>query len=569
LKFSETISYAVLSASNRRGLKNLLRRRKSKMAVEGYFRNLSIARRFMFTEQGENMKIKFFLAFLFLTLAAGVFAQGVPAPRTLRLQPFLTNLSSPVFITHAKDGSRRLFVVEQRGLIKVVQPGSNTATNFIDLSSKVSQAGSERGLLGLAFHPQFSTNSYFFVNYTRQSDGATVIARYRATNNNTVGDLNSERIVLVIPQPFSNHNGGMIEFRNDNGVNNLYIGMGDGGSANDPQNHAQNINSLLGKFLRITPDLSENLALPPYTIPADNPFVGTNGADEIYAVGVRNPFRWSFDRANPSQLWAGDVGQGAIEEVDLITRGGNYGWRVYEGTQCTGIDPALCNPNNFIAPVFQYGHTNGRCSVTGGYVYRGGLRTLPDGAYIYGDFCTGEFWVFVNNQTLGPLSSGRNISSFGEDEDGELYLVGLGGTIDKIVRVKASADFDGDLRTDFSVFRPSSGVWFILNSSNSSLTARQFGLNGDIPVPEDYDGDNITDIGVFRPSSGTWFYLRSRAVRHKRRRSRRGRLRRRCESRFDGFSPVNRHLVSLKQQQWFVFRRSVRTKRRYSDFRRF
>ena len=222
------------------------------------------------------------------------------AAAVTRLQPFLTGLSSPLYLTHAKDGSRRVFVVQQRGIIKVVQPGSNTATDFMNLSSKVSSSGSERGLLGLAFHPQFATNSFFFVNYTRQSDGATIIARYKAINNNSVGDTNSEVILLTIAQPFSNHNGGMIEFRNDNGTNNLYIGMGDGGSGDDPGNRAQNINELFGKFLRITPSLAEPAPTPAYTNPSDNPYVGVAGADEIYAVGVRNPFRWSFDRADPS-----------------------------------------------------------------------------------------------------------------------------------------------------------------------------------------------------------------------------------------------------------------------------
>ncbi|MFN2392763.1 MAG: PQQ-dependent sugar dehydrogenase [Pyrinomonadaceae bacterium] len=425
---------------------------------------------------------------------------------SFRLQPFLSGLSSPLLTTNARDGSKRLFVVQQGGIIKVVQPSSNVATDFLNITPKVLCCG-ERGLLGLAFHPQFTSNGYFFVNYTRIGDGATVIARYKTTDNtNALGDPNSERIVLVIPQPFANHNGGMIEFGPDG---YLYIGMGDGGSANDPQNNAQNINSLLGKFLRITPDVSGNNANPAYTVPTDNPFVGVNGADEIYAVGMRNPFRWSFDRGGTRQLWAGDVGQGALEEVDIITKGGNYGWRVYEGTQCTNLDPALCNPNNFTPPIFQYSHTSGRCSVTGGYVYRGTQRALPDGAYTYADYCTGEIWMWYNNQQILLQDTTRNVSSFGEDEDGELYVVGLGGTVEKIVRAKANADFDGDAKTDFSVFRLLTGTWYILNSSNNAVRGQQFGQNDDIPTPEDYDGDNITDIGVFRPSSGTWYYINS------------------------------------------------------------
>ena len=353
---------------------------------------------------------------LFLCLAllcASAFGQ-TPSP-TPRLQPYLTGLSSPLFLTNAKDGSKRNFVVQQRGIIKVVQPGSNTATDFMNISSKVSSSGSERGLLGLAFHPQFATNSFFFVNYTRESDGATIIARYKAINNNSIGDPNSEVIILTIAQPFSNHNGGMIEFRNDNGVNNLYIGMGDGGSANDPNNNAQNINSLLGKYLRITPSLAEPAPSPAYTNPPDNPYVGVNGADEIYAIGMRNPFRWSFDRAT-GNLWSADVGQNAIEEVNNnIIRGGNYGWRVYEGNSCTNVDPSLCVPANYIAPLFQYNHTGGRCSVTGGYVYRGGLSTFAGGTYIYGDYCSGEYWMWNGSQQILIQDTTRSISSFGED----------------------------------------------------------------------------------------------------------------------------------------------------------
>ena len=351
----------------------------------------------------------------------------------ISLQPYVSGLTSPLLATNAKDGSRRLFIVQQGGIIKVVQPGSNTATDFMNITPRV-LSGGERGLLGLAFHPQFATNGYFFVNYTRQTDGATVISRFSAMNSNTLGDPNSEQILLTIAQPFPNHNGGMIEFRNDDGVDNLYIGMGDGGSGNDPGNRAQNITNLLGKFLRITPNLAA-IPTPPYTVPSDNPFVGVNGADEIYAIGVRNPFRWSFDRGGTRQLWAGDVGQNSIEEVDIITRGGNFGWRVYEGTSCTNLDPGLCNPANFIPPVFQYSSAGSRCSVTGGYVYRGTQNTLPDGAYIYGDYCTGEILMWDGNSQIPLIDTiNFNVSSFGEDEDGELYVCNLSvGTVVKIV----------------------------------------------------------------------------------------------------------------------------------------
>jgi glucose/arabinose dehydrogenase len=353
-------------------------------------------------------------------------------PPMITLQPFVSGLSSPLFVTNAKDGTKRLFILQQGGIIKVVQPGSNTPTDFLNITSRI-VSGGERGLLGLTFHPEFTTNGYFFVNYTRAGDGATIIARYKTVNSdNLLGDPNSEKILLTIAQPFTNHNGGMIEFGPDG---SLYIGMGDGGSANDPGNRAQNINELLGKFLRITPTLDAGTTTPAYTIPADNPFVGVDGADEIYAIGMRNPFRWSFDRGGTRQLWAADVGQGALEEVDIITRGGNYGWRIMEGSQCTpGVNPNCTPPDGHIPPIFEYSNAGSpRCSITGGYVYRGTQATLPDGSYIYGDYCTGEILLWNNNQQTLLLDTTRNISSFGEDEDGELYVVGLGGTVEKIV----------------------------------------------------------------------------------------------------------------------------------------
>src|SRR4030095_5610073 len=233
----------------------------------------------------------------------------------------------------------------------------------------------------------------------------------------------TERVILTIPQPFANHNGGMLAFGPDG---YLYIGMGDGGSGNDPNNYSQNVNQLLGKILRIDVDQF------PYASPPTNPFFGaTPGRDEIYAIGVRHPWRFSFDRVT-GQLYVGDVGQNEREEVDLVTAGGNYGWRVFEGTRCTNNDPSLCAAAGFIAPIAEYTHDLGRCSVTGGYAYRGTASNIAPGAYFYADFCTGEMFLLHEGIAQKILDTSINISSFGEDESGELYVVGLGGTISRI-----------------------------------------------------------------------------------------------------------------------------------------
>ena len=340
----------------------------------------------------------------------------------VELVEVVSGLSSPVYVTNAHDGSRRLFIVEQGGRIKVLQPGSTAPEVFLNIASKV-LSGGEQGLLGLAFHPQFSTNRRFFVNYTRRPDGATVIAEYQASAlNPNVADT-TERVLLTIAQPFANHNGGMIEFGPDRF---LYIAMGDGGSANDPGNRAQNTQELLGKILRIDVDRTQSGLS--YATPSDNPFVATSGRDEIYAYGLRNPWRFSFDRSTGA-LYAADVGQNAREEIDIITRGGNYGWRVKEGTSCTNNDPSLCASLSSIAPIAEYTHAGGRCSITGGYVYRGALGSLPAGAYVYADYCTGEIFLLKDGATSRVLDMPFNIPSFGEDEAGEIYVVGADGTI--------------------------------------------------------------------------------------------------------------------------------------------
>jgi len=357
-----------------------------------------------------------------------ILSAATPLLAQVQLLAVVSGLSSPVFAGHAGDGSNRLFIVEKSGVIKVLQPGSSTPTVFLDIHTRVLSTGGEQGLLGLAFHPSYESNGRFFVYYTR-SGGEIVLAEYHVSANPNVAGT-GETILLTIPHPsFTNHNGGMLAFDHDN---YLRAGVGDGGSGNDPTNNAQNLGTLLGKILRI--DVDPAPGTDPYAVPATNPFIGAPGArPEIFAYGMRNPWRFSFDRLTNDQ-WVADVGQGAREEVDTpIVNGGNYGWRVFEGFSCTGVDPGLCGGSGYIAPLFEYTHTGGRCSITGGYVYRGNQNAVAGGTYIYGDYCTGEIfgWNGANQNLL--LDTALNIASFGEDESGELYVVGLGGTVHKIV----------------------------------------------------------------------------------------------------------------------------------------
>jgi len=376
-----------------------------------------------------------------LTLAiASLFFVTSPALAAIQLVPVVAGLSNPVFVGHAGDGTNRLFIVERGGYIRVLQPGSSNPTLFLDIHAKVATAGGEQGLLGLAFHPNYAINRRFFVYYSRAADGTEVIAEYAASTSNADVADPSEKILLTIPHPtFMNHNGGMLAFAPDANPF-LYIAVGDGGGGFDSQfNNAQNTGVLLGKILRIDVDHPDTANGTLYSSPPGNPLVGQPGRDEIFAYGFRNPWRFSFDRLT-GQQWVGDVGQGgaaygAREEVDTpIMSGGNYGWRVFEGDQCTGQDSTLCgNRGDYIFPVFQYDHSlNGRCSITGGYVYRGTMGAVANGTYLYGDYCSGEIFAWANNAHSVILDTSLNISSFGEDEAGELYVVGLGGTVFKI-----------------------------------------------------------------------------------------------------------------------------------------
>jgi len=343
----------------------------------------------------------------------------------IALEPIMSDsLDHPVYVTHAGDGSGRLFVVEQPGRIRIVKQGRLLGAPFLDISDRI-RYGGEQGLLGLAFHPSYKANGRFVVNYVRRSDGSTVIAEFQVSPNPDRSQT-TEKQLLVVAQPYPNHKGGMVEFGPDGF---LYIALGDGGSGGDPGDRGQNTNELLGKLLRIDVDHGT-----PYAIPKDNPFAGGGGRLEIFAYGLRNPWRFSFDRQT-GELWAADVGQDAWEEIDVVKRGGNYGWRMMEGAHCF-LPRDGCVRDGLIPPIAEYGHDKGRCSITGGYVYRGVRLPALRGVYLYGDFCSGEIFALMEGSQHIVLTTGLQIASFGQDQDGELYVVGHGGTIHRIVEAR-------------------------------------------------------------------------------------------------------------------------------------
>lgn len=365
-------------------------------------------------------------------LAAGSHMPFSAASAALSSEQIVSGLNRPVYLA-APDGDARLFIVEQRGVIRIYENGALVTDPFLDIDSLVAavSGNSEQGLLGLAFDPDFANNDRFFVYYTNTS-GNTVIARYEVESGNPNKAAHSSAAILFThDQPFSNHNAGWIDFGPDG---YLYFGLGDGGSAGDPGNRAQNTGNLLGKILRI------DASTIPYTVPADNPFVGNGSVlDEIWAIGVRNPWRCSFDRTT-GDLWIGDVGQGVWEEVDFQSAssigGENYGWRLMEGLHCYD-PPSGCEPDTLDLPIHEYSHSFG-CSVIGGYVYRGAEVPELFGKYLFSDFCGAPFWTLerIDDTTavvtdvaseVNPTFAINSPSSFGEDGFGELYIVNRGG----------------------------------------------------------------------------------------------------------------------------------------------
>lgn len=436
----------------------------------------------------------------------------VACPTKLTVERVASGLARPVYVVSPPSDFRRLFIVEQfsssTGRIKILNMETGKINSKVFFSISVSN-GNEQGLLGLAFHPDYANNRKFYVNYTR-ADGDTVVAEYKASESDPdVADNSSARTIMIVDQPFSNHNGGWIDFGPDG---YLYIAFGDGGDANDPGNRAQNLNNPLGKFQRVdvNGDDFPNDSNKNYAIPSDNPLVGKNGLDEIWHYGVRNPWRNSFDRAT-GDLYIGDVGQGALEEVSFQPAGVggiNYGWRCREGTRCTNLGGCnSCNGFESEPPIHEYSHAGGRCSITGGYIYRGKKIWDLRGTYFFADYCSNQIWSLrydgaqINELTertseLDPPGSPSitSITSFGQDQNGELYIVEQGGEIWRIIPSgPVVGDLDVSGRINFDDIDA-----FVLALNDKAGYKTEYGQEADQVGDINCDGTmNFDDIDPF------------------------------------------------------------------------
>lgn len=430
-----------------------------------------------------------------LLLLITLFTISVNA-QTVALQSFATGFSSPVEITHPNNDAR-LFVVQKGGLIRILNPnGTINATPFLTVTGL--STGSEQGLLGLAFHPNYATNGLFFINYTNTA-GTTIIAKYSVSANPDVANPTGTTI-MTLAQPASNHNGGTLKFGPDG---YLYIGTGDGGFGGDPDNRAQNINDNLGKMLRIDVDSAS-----PYGIPPTNPYVGVAGNDEIWAIGLRNPWKYSFNRLN-GDLWIADVGQNAFEEINktsspLPNTGLNYGWRCYEGNanyNNSGTCPIF---SSTVAPVAQYAHSS-RCSITGGYFYTGSMYPNFANKYFFADYCTAEIgYVSSTNTITWALDATGFVTTFGEDSNGELYVAISSGTIFKLI--DSSLGLNDFNKKGLSFYpNPAKTELFIKNSTETTINkVTIFDLTGKMVLINEVNNGEISSIIISSLSSGMY-----------------------------------------------------------------